>query len=206
MQLHGMRTSPSAQAMAVKLVVWQVTGPQSASRSRGVRAVHCAAQVVKGGPPKGPDDIFERARQAGAEDGAFQVWLQPEASSLPLPDQQPRSLNLGAVFTRAFCLSASKHSLHGRKIVMALMRGASPHMQTAPQSSSRSGAFSGRARTLANDAAPEPAPAAAVAAPQVPEQTVHTITFYTNGIFTVDDGEPLASFPSSSSRRQAGRR
>ncbi|CAK0785425.1 hypothetical protein CVIRNUC_008634 [Coccomyxa viridis] len=90
-----------------------------------------SGQVVKGGPPKGPDDIFERARQAGAEDGAF---------------------------------------------------------QTAPQSSSRSGAFSGRARTLASEASPEPAPAAAAAAPQVPEQAVHTITFYTNGIFTVDDG------------------
>ena len=69
------------------------------------------------------------------------------------------------------------------------MRGAFPRVQTAPQSSSRSGAFSGRARTLASDAAPEPAPAAAAAAPQVPEQAVHTITFYTNGIFTVDDGE-----------------
>ena len=65
-------------------------------------------------------------------------------------------------------------------------------MQTAPQSSSRPGAFSGRARTLASDAAPEPAPAAAAAAAQVPEQAVHTITFYTNGIFTVDDGEPIA--------------
>ena len=186
--------------MIVKLVLWQVPSLQQTSCNRDVRVRHCGAQVVKGGPPKGPDDIFERARQAGAEDGAFQVGLQPTAFSLPLPMKQPRSLSMCDVSTRALYLSASKPSVFNPEVVMALMRGTSPRMQTAPQSSSRSGVFSGRARTLGADAAPEPAPAAAAAAPQVPEQTVHTITFYTNGIFTVDDGEPTTSFPSSSSR------
>ena len=168
--------------------------------------MHFPVQVVKGGPPKGPDDIFERARQAGAEDGAFQVGLQPHATSLPLPDRHPRPLYLYGVSAIALCLPAGKHCFHGLDFVMALMRGVLSGVQTAPQSSSRSGAFSGRARTLASDAAPEPAPAAAAAAPQVPEQAVHTITFYTNGIFTVDDGAPKPSFSSCSSRQQAGRR
>lgn len=57
-------------------------------------------------------------------------------------------------------------------------------MQVQSQGS-RPGAFSGRGRTLAGDAPPQDAPPAPA---QVPEQSVHTITFYTNGIFTVDDG------------------
>ena len=85
---------------------------QLSSRSRDATDVtemsHCTTQVVKGGPPKGPDDIFERARQAGAEDGAFQVGLQPETSSLPLPNRQSRSLNLNDVVTSALCPSARK--------------------------------------------------------------------------------------------------
>jgi len=34
--------------------------------------------VIKGGPPKNPDDIFERARQAGAQEGPVPVQLQPQ--------------------------------------------------------------------------------------------------------------------------------
>lgn len=30
-------------------------------------------QVVKGGPPSTPDDIFEQARKAGAQEGTLQV-------------------------------------------------------------------------------------------------------------------------------------
>ncbi len=57
----------------------------------------------------------------------------------------------------------------------------------------RPGAFSGRGRTLAGDAPPQDAPQMPQAPTQPPEQTVHTITFYTNGIFTVDDGTPKNS-------------
>ena len=60
------------------------------------------------------------------------------------------------------------------------------HAQEPPQSS-RTGAFTGRGRTLAGDAPPQEAPTAGGPAP--PAQLVHTITFYTNGIFTVNDGE-----------------
>ncbi len=34
--------------------------------------------MIKGGPPKNPDDIFERARQAGAQEGPVPVQLQPQ--------------------------------------------------------------------------------------------------------------------------------
>ena len=57
----------------------------------------------------------------------------------------------------------------------------------------RSGAFSGRGRTLAGDAPEQDAPQAPQAPTQPPEQTMHTITFYTNGIFTVDNGTPVIS-------------
>ncbi|KAK9811242.1 hypothetical protein WJX72_000506 [[Myrmecia] bisecta] len=50
----------------------------------------------------------------------------------------------------------------------------------------QSGAFSGTARTLAGDAPVAPAQALAPASQPV----VHTITFYNNGIFVVDNGEP----------------
>ena len=66
---------------------------------------------------------------------------------------------------------------------------------------SQSGAFSGAARTLggggdggaAADAQPaqEPEPAA-------PEPVVHTITFFDNGVFTVDDGAAVLFFSSAS--------
>ena len=36
--------------------------------------------MIKGGPPKNPDDIFERARQAGAQEGPVPVQLQPHMS------------------------------------------------------------------------------------------------------------------------------
>ena len=45
----------------------------------------------------------------------------------------------------------------------------------------------GRSRTLAGGEAP--AQAAPLLAPQMPQTTAHTITFFANGIFTVDDGE-----------------
>lgn len=55
----------------------------------------------------------------------------------------------------------------------------------------QSSAFQGRARTLAGGAEPaaevsEPEASAASSNPNAP--VVHTITFYQNGIFTVDDG------------------
>ena len=42
-------------------------------------------QVVKGNPPKNPDDIFERARQAGAQDGSAMplVRMLPPRPYLP---------------------------------------------------------------------------------------------------------------------------
>ena len=89
LQSHSPHTPSSAQAVVVKLVAWLVPSLQpTCHRSE---KVDFAVQVVKGGPPKGPDDIFERARQAGAEDGAFQVGLQLQASSLPLPHRPPQS-------------------------------------------------------------------------------------------------------------------
>ena len=95
---------------------------QLSSRSRDATDVtdvtemsHRTTQVVKGGPPKGPDDIFERARQAGAEDGAFQVGLQPQASSLPLPDRQSCPLSLNDMITRAMCPFAGKRFCVGPK-------------------------------------------------------------------------------------------
>lgn len=52
-------------------------------------------------------------------------------------------------------------------------------------------AFSGTARTLAGgDVAPAPGPAQAGGQPQ---RIVHNISFYANGVFTVDDGASLAS-------------
>lgn len=70
-------------------------------------------------------------------------------------------------------------------------------MQAEPPQSSRSGAFSGRGRTLAGDAPAEEEAPAAQAPAQAPEQMVHTITFFQNGVFTVDDGE-RAAFHSAS--------
>lgn len=67
-----------------------------------------------------------------------------------------------------------------------------------PLQSSRTGAFTGRGRTLAGDASPQQAPTAG--GPVPPAQLVHTITFYTNGIFTVNDSAlPCLAccFPSS---------
>lgn len=61
----------------------------------------------------------------------------------------------------------------------------------APAGGPRPSAFTGAARTLAG---PEPpaAPAAAASQAQQAQQgpVTHTITFYGNGVFTVDDGEP----------------
>ena len=58
--------------------------------------------------------------------------------------------------------------------------------RTAP---SRSGAFSGTARTLGGaDGSAEEAKPPEEAAPAAPEPVVHTITFFDNGVFTVDDG------------------
>lgn len=53
------------------------------------------------------------------------------------------------------------------------------------------GAFSGTARTLAGDAPAAPADEAGPSQPAAPQPVAHTITFYANGIFTVDDGEQL---------------
>ncbi len=61
-----------------------------------------------------------------------------------------------------------------------------------PAQEGRSSAFQGRARTLAGG--PEAAAAAepdAAAAVDPSRPIVHTITFYLNGIFTVDDGMPV---------------
>ena len=61
-----------------------------------------------------------------------------------------------------------------------------------PAQEERSSAYQGRARTLAGGAEPAAeaaAPEASAAAdPSTP--VVHTITFYLNGVFTVDDGAP----------------
>ncbi|EIE21930.1 SEP-domain-containing protein [Coccomyxa subellipsoidea C-169] len=59
----------------------------------------------------------------------------------------------------------------------------------APLPAQRSaGVFTGTARTLAGgDVAPEPAPAPADGQPP---RIVHNISFYANGVFTIDDGEP----------------
>ena len=95
----------------------------------------------------------------------------------------------------ALCASVSCSTLNdtNRKAVTA---AASCHRQRAAPS--RSGAFSGAARTLGGagaSAPPAAAPAAEDAEPAAPEPVVHTITFYENGIFTVDDGERAASAP-----------
>ena len=68
--------------------------------------------------------------------------------------------------------------------------GTADDLRPAEQQS-RSSAFVGRARTLAGNAEPASDAAAQDAAapasdPNAP--VVHTITFYQNGIFTVDDG------------------
>ena len=51
------------------------------------------------------------------------------------------------------------------------------------------GAFTGQSRTLAGG--PAAPPAATPSAPSAPssQPIVHTITFYNDGVFTVDDGE-----------------
>ena len=51
------------------------------------------------------------------------------------------------------------------------------------------GAFTGQSRTLAGG--PAAPPAATPSAPSAPssQPIVHTITFYSDGVFTVDDGE-----------------
>ncbi len=62
----------------------------------------------------------------------------------------------------------------------------------APLPAQRSaGVFTGTARTLAGgDVAPEPAPAPADGQPP---RIVHNISFYANGVFTIDDGACASS-------------
>jgi hypothetical protein len=98
--------------------------------------------------------------------------------------------------------------------VPELANGLTPAQAPPAPSSRRPGAFQGAARTLAGeDPPPEQAPAASASAAQqqqgqlgqpanAAEQQqqqapiVHTIAFYSNGIFTVDDGaSPLHSWP-----------
>ena len=91
--------------------------------------------------------------------------------------------------------------MRSRSIGIASDHGACKRVLQAaqPGPSRRPGAFQGSARTLGGEAAqPEPgAPAAAAgadAAQQQPQAIVHTIAFYSNGIFTVDDGGPGALY------------
>ena len=122
--LHITRTPPSAQAMMAKACcAASLPSLQLSSRSRDATDVtdvtemsHRTTQVVKGGPPKGPDDIFERARQAGAEDGGLPGG--PAATNiLPVTARQapfPPSV-LNDMPARALCPFAGKRFCVGPK-------------------------------------------------------------------------------------------
>ena len=127
--------------------------------------------------------LFDKARQSGAEEGTA-ADLRPQVPS-PRTCAVCLCATYKAVHMRAVCLLECRERRHiwqRHDWVEVLLQRAAP---------SRSGAFSGASRTLggAGASAAAAAPAAADAEPAAPEPVVHTITFYENGIFTVDDGE-----------------
>ena len=136
--------------------------------------------VVQGGEAGGNasnravvDDLFQSARRLGARDG------NPDVSQTPRPDIP---LN---VCRRTS--ARSPDSLSPPSPAPQDLRA--PRSGAAPSSSKN--AFTGSSYTLsggANESQARGSQVGGSADPDAPD--MHTITFYRNGIFTVDDGEP----------------
>ncbi|KAL3141421.1 hypothetical protein ABBQ32_004990 [Trebouxia sp. C0010 RCD-2024] len=90
------------------------------------------------------------------------------------PKNKDSGQQVSSIFERARALGASEGSI----------------ADLQQPSSSGGGAFTGQSRTLAGGSAAPPAATPAAPSPASSQPIVHTITFYSNQVFTVDDGEP----------------
>ena len=125
--------------------------------------------------------LFDKARQSGAEEGTA-TDLRPQVPLVPMLCCMPvNHENTG--IARAVPATLSPESPHGNSPMTRAVPRCSALRRRGPER------FSGTARTLggAGGSAAEAKPPAD-AEPAAPEPVVHTITFYDNGIFTVDDG------------------
>ncbi|KAL0025359.1 hypothetical protein WJX79_011059 [Trebouxia sp. C0005] len=157
------QTAPASVAAAASAPAKK---PAAGTTKRPTRGVRSLADVARDTEESDDDDDEGNEYYAGGQKSGQVVKGAPK--------NKDGGQKVNSIFEQARALGATEGSITDLQ---------------QPSSSSGGGAFTGQARTLAGGpAAPAAAPSQSAAASQQP--IVHTITFYNEGVFTVNDGEP----------------